>query len=114
LDTRGQPTTRRLPSLGTLEGFPDPPATELRRRSRLRSIVAVPGNPRGFARRCCAPNSLRPGACRSPLVATIFLASTFDFLQRTTMSSTNGIPRKWTVADSAETYGIKYWSQNYF
>jgi arginine decarboxylase len=28
--------------------------------------------------------------------------------------STNGIPRKWTVADSAETYGIKYWSQNYF
>jgi arginine decarboxylase len=30
------------------------------------------------------------------------------------MSSTNGIPRKWTVADSAETYGIKYWSQGYF
>jgi arginine decarboxylase len=30
------------------------------------------------------------------------------------MSSTNGIPRKWTVADSAETYGIKYWAQGYF
>ena len=30
------------------------------------------------------------------------------------MSSTNGIPRKWTVADSAETYGIKYWSQGFF
>jgi arginine decarboxylase len=30
------------------------------------------------------------------------------------MSSGNGIPRKWTVADSAETYGIKYWSQGYF
>ena len=28
--------------------------------------------------------------------------------------STNGIPRKWTVADSAETYGIRYWSQGYF
>jgi arginine decarboxylase len=28
--------------------------------------------------------------------------------------STNGIPRKWTVADSAETYGIKSWSQGYF
>src|SRR2546423_1255074 len=28
--------------------------------------------------------------------------------------STNGIPRKWTVADSAETYGIKSWSQAYF
>src|SRR4051794_29658207 len=28
--------------------------------------------------------------------------------------STNGIPRKWTVADSAETYGIKAWSQGYF
>src|SRR5919205_1160296 len=30
------------------------------------------------------------------------------------MSSTNGIPRKWTVADSAETYGIKYWGQGFF
>src|SRR5687767_9792978 len=30
------------------------------------------------------------------------------------MSSTNGIPRKWTIADSAETYGIKSWSHNYF
>src|SRR3954453_10782920 len=28
--------------------------------------------------------------------------------------STNGIPRKWTVADSAETYEIKYWSQGFF
>lgn len=28
--------------------------------------------------------------------------------------SSNGIPRKWTVADSGETYGIRYWSQNYF
>src|SRR5437762_4674215 len=28
--------------------------------------------------------------------------------------STNGIPRKWTVADSAETYGIQAWSQGYF
>ena len=26
----------------------------------------------------------------------------------------NGIPRKWTIADSAETYGIPYWSQGYF
>jgi arginine decarboxylase len=30
------------------------------------------------------------------------------------MSSTAGIPRKWTVADSAETYGVKYWGNNYF
>jgi arginine decarboxylase len=30
------------------------------------------------------------------------------------MSSTTGIPRKWNIADSAETYGIKYWSHNYF
>ena len=30
------------------------------------------------------------------------------------MSTTNGLPRKWTVADSAETYGIKYWSNGYF
>ncbi len=30
------------------------------------------------------------------------------------MSSTGGIPRKWTVADSAETYGVKYWGNNYF
>ena len=30
------------------------------------------------------------------------------------MSSGNGIPRKWTVADSSETYGIKSWSQGYF
>ncbi len=30
------------------------------------------------------------------------------------MSSTNGIPRKWTTADSAETFGIRSWSQNYF
>src|SRR5882757_10582199 len=28
--------------------------------------------------------------------------------------STNGLPRKWTVADSSETYGIKAWSQGYF
>jgi arginine decarboxylase len=28
--------------------------------------------------------------------------------------STNGMPRKWTIADSAETYGIKSWSQGYF
>jgi arginine decarboxylase len=28
--------------------------------------------------------------------------------------STNGMPRRWTVADSAETYGIKSWSQGYF
>ncbi len=28
--------------------------------------------------------------------------------------STSGIPRKWTVADSSETYGIKSWSQGYF
>ena len=25
-----------------------------------------------------------------------------------------GIPRKWTVADSAEVYGVKYWGNNYF
>src|SRR5436190_7034316 len=30
------------------------------------------------------------------------------------MSSTAGIPRKWTVADSAEMYGVKYWGNNYF
>jgi arginine decarboxylase len=30
------------------------------------------------------------------------------------MSSAAGIPRKWTVADSAETYGVKYWGNNYF
>lgn len=30
------------------------------------------------------------------------------------MSSTAGIPRKWTIADSAETYGVKYWGNNYF
>jgi arginine decarboxylase len=30
------------------------------------------------------------------------------------MSTTNGLPRRWTVADSAETYGIKYWSNGYF
>jgi arginine decarboxylase len=30
------------------------------------------------------------------------------------MSSAVGIPRKWTVADSAETYGVKYWGNNYF
>jgi arginine decarboxylase len=30
------------------------------------------------------------------------------------MSSTAGIPRKWTVADSAEIYGVKYWGNNYF
>src|SRR3954470_5173209 len=30
------------------------------------------------------------------------------------MSSSSGIPRKWTVADSGETYGVKYWGNNYF
>jgi arginine decarboxylase len=30
------------------------------------------------------------------------------------MSSAVGIPRKWTGADSAETYGVKYWGNNYF
>ena len=30
------------------------------------------------------------------------------------MSSTGGIPRKWTVADSAEMYGVKYWGNNFF
>jgi arginine decarboxylase len=30
------------------------------------------------------------------------------------MSSSGGIPRKWTVADSAEVYGVKYWGNNYF
>jgi arginine decarboxylase len=30
------------------------------------------------------------------------------------MSTTNGLPRKWTVADSAETYGIRHWSNGYF
>jgi arginine decarboxylase len=28
--------------------------------------------------------------------------------------STNGMPRKWTIADSSETYGIKSWGQGYF
>src|SRR6185369_14698259 len=30
------------------------------------------------------------------------------------MSSGGGIPQKWTVADSAEIYGVKYWGNNYF
>ncbi|MES1164553.1 MAG: biosynthetic arginine decarboxylase [Verrucomicrobiota bacterium] len=30
------------------------------------------------------------------------------------MSSTAGIPRKWTAADSAEAYGVKYWGNSYF
>jgi arginine decarboxylase len=30
------------------------------------------------------------------------------------MSSTAGIPRKWTVGDSAEMYGVRYWGNNYF
>jgi arginine decarboxylase len=30
------------------------------------------------------------------------------------MSITNGLPRKWTIADSAETYGIRAWSNGYF
>ncbi len=30
------------------------------------------------------------------------------------MSSAAGIPRKWTVADSGEVYGVKYWGNNYF
>jgi arginine decarboxylase len=28
--------------------------------------------------------------------------------------STNGIPRRWTTADSSEVYGIKYWGNNFF
>jgi len=30
------------------------------------------------------------------------------------MSTAVGIPRKWTIADSAEVYGVKYWGHNYF
>jgi arginine decarboxylase len=30
------------------------------------------------------------------------------------MSTAGGIPRKWTVADSTEVYGVKYWGHNYF
>jgi arginine decarboxylase len=30
------------------------------------------------------------------------------------MSSSGGIPNKWTVADSTEVYGVKYWGNNYF
>src|ERR1043165_2861593 len=30
------------------------------------------------------------------------------------MSTAVGILRKWTVADSAEVYGVKYWGHNYF
>jgi arginine decarboxylase len=30
------------------------------------------------------------------------------------MSTSNGLPRKWTIADSAEAYGIKAWSNGYF
>ncbi|HVZ72302.1 MAG TPA: biosynthetic arginine decarboxylase [Polyangia bacterium] len=30
------------------------------------------------------------------------------------MSSTAGIPRKWTVGDSSEIYGVKYWGNNFF
>jgi arginine decarboxylase len=29
-------------------------------------------------------------------------------------SSSGGIPRKWTIADSAEIYGVKSWGNNYF
>ncbi|MGD0835916.1 MAG: biosynthetic arginine decarboxylase [Polyangia bacterium] len=30
------------------------------------------------------------------------------------MSTSNGLPRKWTIADSTETYGINSWSNGYF
>jgi arginine decarboxylase len=30
------------------------------------------------------------------------------------MSTNGGMPRKWTIADSSETYGIKSWGQGYF
>jgi arginine decarboxylase len=30
------------------------------------------------------------------------------------MSSSGGIPHKWTVDDSSEVYGVKYWGNNYF
>jgi arginine decarboxylase len=30
------------------------------------------------------------------------------------MSSSGGIPKKWTVDDSSEVYGVKYWGNNYF
>jgi arginine decarboxylase len=30
------------------------------------------------------------------------------------MSSGAGIPRKWTIGDSSEIYGVKYWGNNYF
>src|ERR1041384_5692735 len=30
------------------------------------------------------------------------------------MSIAVGFPPKWTVADSAEVYGVKYWGHNYF
>ncbi len=30
------------------------------------------------------------------------------------MSSAGGIPSKWTVADAAEVYAVKYWGNNYF
>lgn len=45
---------------------------------------------------------------------TFFLEIPGNFLQRSAMSSPNGLPRKWTIADSAETYGIKSWSGGYF
>ncbi len=30
------------------------------------------------------------------------------------MSSVGGIPRKWNIADSSETFGVKYWGNGYF
>ncbi|HZL19382.1 MAG TPA: biosynthetic arginine decarboxylase [Polyangia bacterium] len=30
------------------------------------------------------------------------------------MSSGAGMPRKWTIGDSGEVYGVKYWGNNYF
>lgn len=30
------------------------------------------------------------------------------------MSSAAGIPRKWTIGDSGEVYGVKSWGNNYF
>ena len=42
------------------------------------------------------------------------MASGLEFFNVRTMSSAAGIPRKWNVADSAETYGVKYWGNTYF
>ena len=46
--------------------------------------------------------------------ATIFSGVRDEFSSTYAHEQRGGIPRKWTVADSAEIYGVKYWGNNYF